>query len=225
MTASDPAADSNSITDSDGSVRVIVVDDHPIVRAGVTMVLGIDATIEVVAEGSNGLEAVELAGEHRPDVVLMDLQMPELDGVGATEQIRAQLPDVHVLVLTTYDTDQAIVNAVEAGAAGYLLKDAPPAELLAAIKAVARGETILPPEIAARLMAKMREPKLPDLTARELDVLRCVATGASNPTVAKELVISLATVKTHLIHIYQKLQVDDRTSAVTKGIELGLIEL
>lgn len=206
-------------------VRVVVADDHPVVRAGVTMVLGIDPDIDVVAEAGDGLEAVAAATEHRPDVVLMDLQMPELDGVGATERIRTELPDVHVLVLTTYDTDQSIVNAVEAGASGYLLKDAPPNELLAAIKVVARGESILPPEIAAKLMAKLREPKLPELTTRELEVLRCVARGASNPAVAEELIISLATVKTHLIHIYQKLQVEDRTSAVTKGLELGLIEL
>lgn len=206
-------------------VRVIVVDDHPVVRAGVTMMLGSDQAIDVVAEAADGDEAVRLTLEHQPDVVLMDLQMPVIDGVGATERIRVEAPDVHILILTTYDHDQSIVNAVEAGAAGYMLKDAPPEVLIEAIKSVAHGQTVLSPELASRLEARRREPKLEPLTERELDVLRCVALGASNPKIAEELFISLSTVKTHLIHIYQKLHVDDRTTAVTKAFELGIIEL
>lgn len=204
-------------------IRIVVADDHPVVRAGVVMVLGLDPELDVVAEASDGNEAVQLVAELEPDVVLMDLQMPELDGVGATSQILAAHPDTRVLILTTYDTDQSIVRAVEAGAAGYLTKDAPPDQLIDAIKTAAGGGSVLPPDIAARLMAKMREPQLPELTAREVDVLECVAAGMTNAAVAKELSISLATVKTHLIHIFQKLQVDDRTAAVMKGIELGLV--
>ncbi len=207
------------------TIRIVVADDHPVVRAGVVMVLGLEPTFEVVAEAADGAEAVELALSHRPDVVLMDLQMPELDGVGATERIVAEVPSVRILILTTYDTDQSIVRAVEAGAAGYLTKDAPPDQLVDAVRTAAAGGTVLPPEIAARLTAQLRTPKLPDLTERELEVLQCVASGLTNPATAEELCISLATVKTHLIHIYQKLQVDDRTSAVMKGIELGLIQV
>lgn len=207
------------------TVRVVVVDDHPVVRAGLTTVLGIDPDIDVVGQAANGLEAVELAERLRPDVMLMDLQMPELDGVGATRRITADLADVHVLILTTYDSDQAIVEAVEAGAAGYLLKDAPTDHLLEGIKSAAAGETVLAPEVAAKLMARMRAPKPPELTSRELDVLGCVARGGTNAAVADTLSISEATVKTHLIHVFQKLGVEDRTAAVTRAIELGLITL
>lgn len=206
------------------TIRVVVVDDHPVVRAGITMVLGIDETIEVVAEADDGIAAIEAVDEHRPDVVLMDLQMPELDGVGATERIRSAHPDVRVLVLTTYDTDRSIVAAVEAGATGYLLKDTPPAELIAAIKAAAAGHRTLAPGVADRLDAIRLEPR-PNLTDRELEVLTSIARGASNAAAAAELFVSQATVKTHLIHIFQKLDVSDRTSAVTKALDLGLIEL
>ena len=207
------------------TVRVVVADDHPVVRAGITTLLGIDPDVEVIGEASDGAEAVELARTLGPDVVLMDLQMPLMDGVGATRHIQAEAPGVHVLILTTYDSDQSIVEAVEAGASGYLLKDTEPEVLLAGIKAAAAGETVLAPEVAAKLMARMRAPKPPELTSRELDVIDRVARGGTNAAIAVDLAISEATVKTHLIHIFQKLAVDDRTAAVTRALELGLISL
>jgi DNA-binding NarL/FixJ family response regulator len=207
------------------TIRVLLVDDHPIVRAGLKMVLGIDPTIEVVAEGANGVEAVELAELHQPDLVLMDLQMPELDGVEATASIRASYPDVHVVILTTYDSDRSIVSALDAGAAGYLLKDAPPDELLRAIKAAATGQPVVSDDLAERVQAQRDAMPLDPLTERETEVLQCVAQGLSNPKIAEALFVSQATVKTHLIHVFQKLQVKDRTSAVTKALNLGLIEL
>lgn len=186
--------------------------------------LGTDEQIEVVGEAEHGAEAVELVGSLRPDLVLMDLQMPELDGVEATQRIRREHPDTNVLILTTYDTDRAIVSAVEAGAAGYLLKDAPPAEVLSAVHRAARGEQVLTPEIAERLREIRSAPTLPELTERELDVLDALASGGTNRSIAEQLFVSQATVKTHLIHIFQKLQVEDRTSAVAKALELGLVE-
>lgn len=207
------------------TVRVVVADDHPVVRAGITTLLGIDPDVEVIGEAADGAEAVELARTLGPDVVLMDLQMPLMDGVGATRHIQAETPGVHVLILTTYDSDQSIVEAVEAGASGYLLKDTEPEVLLAGIKAAAAGETVLAPEVAAKLMARMRAPRPPELTSRELDVIDRVARGGTNAAIAVDLAISEATVKTHLIHIFQKLAVDDRTAAVTRALELGLISL
>jgi DNA-binding NarL/FixJ family response regulator len=207
------------------TVRVVVADDHPVVRAGITTLLGIDPDVEVVGEAADGDEAVELASSLAPHVVLMDLQMPALDGVGATRKMQTVAPDVRVLILTTYDSDKAIVEAVEAGAAGYLLKDTEPDVLLAGIKAAAAGETVLAPEVAAKLMARMRAPKPPELTSRELDVIDRVARGGTNAAIAGDLSISEATVKTHLIHIFQKLGVEDRTAAVTRALELGLISL
>ncbi len=209
---------------SKSPVRVVVTDDHPVVRAGLVMMLGTDEQIEVVGEAEHGAEAVELVGSLRPDLVLMDLQMPELDGVEATQRIRREHPDTNVLILTTYDTDRAIVSAVEAGAAGYLLKDAPPAEVLSAVHRAARGEQVLTPEIAERLREIRSAPTLPELTERELDVLDALASGGTNRSIAEQLFVSQATVKTHLIHIFQKLQVEDRTSAVAKALELGLVE-
>ncbi len=206
------------------TVRVLVVDDHPVVRAGLVMVLGIDPDIEVVGEAGDGREAIERAAELEPDVVLTDLQMPEVDGVGVAAQIASTDGGPKVLILTTYDTDRSIVAAVEAGAAGYLLKDTPADEIIEAVKSAAAGHSVLPGPIAEKLAAKQAEPKLPELTERERDVLACVANGSSNAATAKELFISVATVKTHLIHVFQKLQVDDRTSAVTKAIQLGIIE-
>ncbi len=205
-------------------VTVVVADDHPVVRTGLTLALAADPGIEIVGQAATGVEAVQCARDLRPDVILMDLQMPELDGVGATKEINAAELPTRVLILTTYDTDRSIVAAVEAGAAGYLLKDAPMTDLVAAVKTAAAGGSVLPEPIAAKLDAARRAPQMPELTEREIEVLSCIARGASNAKAATELFISVATVKTHLIHAFQKLQVEDRTAAVTKALELGLID-
>ncbi len=207
------------------SIRVVVADDHPVVRAGVVMMLGADSNVDVVGEATDGREAVALAKELVPDLIVMDLQMPEIDGVEATRRIRSDQPEVAVLILTTYDNDRSIVSAVEAGAAGYLLKDAPPDDLLRAIRDAAAGHSVLPPAIAARLAAHREAPAVPELTTRELEVLGALAQGGTNRSIAESLFISQATVKTHLIHIFQKLQVEDRTSAVARAAELGLVEI
>lgn len=202
--------------------RVLLVDDHPVVRTGLRMLLT-TAGIEVVAEASNGQDAVRLVGEYDVDVVLMDLQMgPGIDGVAATEQVLAQPDAPRVLILTTYDTDADILRAVEAGASGYLLKDAPPDDLVDAVHRAARGETVLAPVVADRLLARLRNPA-PTLSARELEVLRQVAHGRSNREVAKQLFVSEATVKTHLVHVFEKLGADSRTGAVARARELGLL--
>jgi DNA-binding NarL/FixJ family response regulator len=202
--------------------RVLLVDDHPVVRTGLRMLLT-TAGIEVVAEASNGQDAVRLAGEYDVDVVLMDLQMgPGIDGVAATEQVLAQPAAPRVLILTTYDTDADILRAVEAGASGYLLKDAPPDDLVDAVHRAARGETVLAPVVADRLLARLRNPA-PMLSARELEVLRQVAQGRSNREVAKQLFVTEATVKTHLVHVFEKLGADSRTGAVARARELGLL--
>lgn len=202
--------------------RVLLVDDHPVVRTGLRMLLTA-AGIDVVAEAANGQDAVRLASEYDVDVVLMDLQMgPGIDGVAATEQVLAQPDAPRVLILTTYDTDQDILRAVEAGASGYLLKDAPPDDLVDAVHRAARGETVLAPVVADRLLARLRNPA-PTLSARELDVLRQVSLGRSNREVAKELFLSEATVKTHLVHVFEKLGADSRTGAVARARELGLL--
>ncbi|MGB7876127.1 MAG: response regulator transcription factor, partial [Anaerolineales bacterium] len=166
-----------------------------------------------------------LHNEHSPDVTLMDLQMPGLDGVGAIEAIKAKNPAAQILVLTTYDADADILRAIEAGATGYLLKDTPREELFRAIRATAEGESVLAPTVTARLMTRMRAPAEENLSAREIEVLGLVAKGKSNKEVGKALHISIATVKTHLIHIYNKLGVDDRTAAVTTAIEKKIITL
>jgi len=201
---------------------VLLVDDHPVVRTGLRMLLT-TAGIEVVAEADNGRDGVRLAAEHDVDVVLMDLQMGDgMDGVAATEQVLAAPNAPRVLILTTYDTDQDILRAVEAGASGYLLKDAPPDDLVDAVHRAARGETVLAPVVADRLLARLRNPT-PALSARELEVLRQVAQGRSNREVARALYLSEATVKTHLVHVFEKLGVDSRTGAVARARELGLL--
>ncbi|WP_353808575.1 response regulator [Agromyces sp. SYSU T00194] len=214
-------------------IRILVADDHPIVRGGLAGMLAALDDVEVVGEASDGLEAVRLAAEHAPDLVLMDLRMPGLDGAGATERILAAAADTgaatRVLVLTTYETDDHIIGAIEAGASGYLLKAAPQDEIVAGVRAVAAGETVLAPSIAAKLVARVRtgagpaasDP--PALSPRELEVLRLVADGRSNPAIAAELFIGEATVKTHLQHVFEKLDVSDRTRAVTRAMELGLL--
>ena len=206
-------------------VRILIADDHPVVRDGLRGMLAGEADFEVVGEAATGAEAVRLAERERPDVVLMDLQMPELDGAGATAQIAARFPATRVLVLTTYDTDGDILRAVEAGATGYLLKDTPAERLFPAIRSAARGETVLTPTVATRLVSRMRAPAEEALTGREVEVLELVARGSSNADVAAALFISEATVKTHLLHIFAKLGVDDRTAAVVEAIERGIIAL
>ena len=207
------------------TIRVIIADDHPVVRIGLRGMLETQADIEVVGEAENGKQAVSLAAKLEPDVVLMDLQMPELDGASATEQIRTRLSQTHVLVLTTYDTDADITRAIGAGAIGYLLKDAPRDDLLHAIRAASRGESVLTPSVASRVMERMRAPSHTTLSDREIEVLTKVADGKSNKEIAQTLFISGATVKTHLIHIFSKLGVDDRTAAVTVALERGVLRL
>ena len=203
-------------------IRVLVVDDHPMMRAGLVGVLSTEPGIVVVGEAADGAAAVLAASELAPDVVLMDLRMPVLDGAGATEQIRAANPRVRVLVLTTYETDGDILRAVEAGATGYLLKDSPREQLAAGVRAAARGETVLAPSVATWLVAQARsETARP--TPRELEVLAGVARGLSNAAIGRELFITEATVKTHLIRLFTKLDVDDRTRADTVALERGLL--
>ncbi|KGN34202.1 LuxR family transcriptional regulator [Knoellia sinensis KCTC 19936] len=205
-------------------IRVLVVDDHPVVRAGMVALLGELEDVDVVGEAGNGAEALALVPRLSPDVVLMDLRMPVMDGAEATARLRAQPDPPQVLVLTTYDTDADIVRAVESGARGYLLKDTPPTVLADAIRRAALGETVLAPPVAAKLAERLQTPRV-ELTPRELDVLRAVARGLSNAEVGRELYIGEATVKTHLLRIFAKLEVTDRTAAVTAAYGLGLISL
>lgn len=205
-------------------VRVLVVDDHPVVRAGLVMLVEGADDLTVVGEAGDGEAALALLAEQPPgsvDVVLMDLRMPVLDGAGATARIVAEHPGTVVLVLTTYDTDADILRAVEAGATGYLLKDAPREELLAGIRAAARGETVLAPSVAAKLVGNLRSPRGERPTARELEVLARAARGLSNAEIGRELYIGEATVKTHLLRLFTKLGVDSRTAAVTVAMERG----
>lgn len=208
-----------------GSIRVVVADDHPVVRDGLCAMLDTQPDIEVVGEASTGNEAVALARSLRPDLVLMDLQMPELDGATATRRIRAEHEGVEVLVLTTYDTDADISRAVESGATGYLLKDARREELFQGVRLAAKGESVLSPGVAKRVLGRMRAPAEEALTSREIEVLGAVARGLSNRAIARSFHVSEATVKTHLLHVFAKLRVDDRTAAVTTALERGIIRL
>lgn len=208
-------------------IRLLIADDHPVVRAGLAGLLSDEEDFDVVAEASDGDEAVRLAAATRPDVVLMDLRMPRTDGVAATQRLmagEAGVPPPRVLILTTYESDDQILAAIEAGASGYLLKAAPQAEIVAGIRSVAAGESALSPQVAIRLVERMRRPA-PDavLTARESEVLRLVATGHSNKQIAAALGIGESTVKTHLLKVFDKLGVADRTRAVTLAMERGLI--
>lgn len=204
-------------------VRVLIVDDHPIVRAGLRALLSTDDRLLVVGEAENGRTAVAASAAHAPDVVLMDLRMPELDGADATARLVAATPEVKVLVLTTYDGDTDIMRAVESGAVGYLLKDTPGETIINAILAAARGETVLAPPIAAKLVSRLRTPETSSLSRREVQVLQAVAQGMSNPEIAVSLFIAETTVKTHLLRIFVKLNVDDRTRAVVVAMERGLL--
>lgn len=207
-----------------GVVRVLIADDHPVVRSGIKGILEA-GEFNVVGEAASGPEAVALSLREHPDVVLMDLQMPGLDGASATAQIKAQRPQTQVLVLTTYGTDADILRAIDAGAVGYLLKDAPHQEIARAVQAAARGQTTLAPAIAQRLMQRVRSPVSDALSPREIEVLQLAARGLSNNQIAKELFVSATTAKAHLVHIYAKLGVNDRTAAVTTALEHGIIRL
>jgi DNA-binding NarL/FixJ family response regulator len=206
-------------------VRVLIVDDHPVVRTGLRGMLAGTPEIDLVGEASDGQEAVLQAQRLQPDVILMDLRLPGLDGVAATTRIKQDRPATQVIILTTYDSDGDILRAIEAGAIGYLLKDTPRDELFRAIHAAAQNQPLLTPSVAARLMNRMRTPADEGLSGREIEVLGLVARGNCNKEVARALSISEATVKTHLNHIFQKLAVTDRTSAVTVALERGILRL
>lgn len=207
------------------NIRIIIADDHPVVRAGLEGILSAQPDIEVVGEADDGAQAVLLHEQLKPDVILIDLRMPNMDGVEAIKQIKSDQPDANILVLTTYDSDSDIVRAVEAGATGYLLKDTPRETLFEAVRSAARGESVLAPAVAAKLMTRVRTPAQENLSAREVEVLTLVAQGKNNREVGHALHISMATVKTHLIHIFEKLDVNDRTAAVTVALERGILSL
>ncbi len=204
-------------------IRVLIVDDHPVVRDGLRGMLTGEADLEVVGEASDGIEAVARTRTFDPDVVLMDLRMPGGDGVSAIRELADAGTRARILVLTTYDTDRDVLAAIDAGATGYLLKDAPREELFRAVRAAARGESVLAPSVASQLVGRMRGPQPRSLTPRELEILRLVADGASNQQAAQRLFISEATVKTHLLHTYDKLGVNDRAAAVAAAYDRGLL--
>ena len=205
-------------------IRLLIVDDHMVVRQGLRMFLEMDPELEIVGEAANGARAIEAAYELRPDVVLMDLLMPGMDGITATETIRRQLPDTEVIALTSVLEDDKVVGAVRAGAIGYLLKDTGPAALRQAVKAAAAGEVQLAPQAAARLLQEVRTPDRPEtLTERETEVLRLVAEGQSNKTIARTLSISEGTAKTHVANLMGKLGVSSRTQAALHAIRAGLV--
>jgi len=204
-------------------IRILVADDHPIVRGGIVALVDATDDMEVVGQAATGLEAVDLALSVKPDLVLMDLRMPGIDGDEATARILAASPGIRIVVLTTYETDASILTAIEAGASGYLLKAAPQEEILAGIRSVARGDVALAPSIAALLVSRMKAGPAITLSPRETEVLALVAQGLSNPEIGRRLFLGEATVKTHLLHVFEKLEVSDRTRAVTKAMELGLL--
>ncbi|POH68422.1 DNA-binding response regulator [Cryobacterium zongtaii] len=206
-------------------IRLVIADDHPIVRAGLNALFSLEEDFDVVAEAATPEEAVQAAERENPDVVLMDLQFGAGEastGADATRRIRALDAAPYVLVLTNYDSDADILGAVEAGASGYLLKDAPPHQLIAAVRAAAAGESALAPVIASRLLSRMRAPQV-SLSAREMEVLELVARGKSNTGVAADLFVSETTVKSHLAHIFSKLNVGSRTAAVSAARDRGIL--
>ncbi|MFI7416710.1 response regulator [Nonomuraea sp. NPDC049684] len=204
-------------------IRLLIVDDHPILRDGIRGMFTGDDRFEVLGEAGDGGQAVKLALALRPDVILMDLRMPRMDGVSAIRELARTGSTARVLVLTTYDTDRDVVPAIEAGATGYLLKDAHRDELIRAVEAAARGESVLSPSVATRLIGQIRAPVADPLSARELEILRLIAQGTTNREAAAQLFISEATVKTHVLHIYAKLGVNDRAAAVAVAFQRGLL--
>ncbi len=207
-------------------LRLLLVDDHPVVRDGVAAITETQPDMEVVGEAGDGEEAIDLALELKPDVVLMDLRLPRVTGVEAIRRIRSELPHAHILILTTYDSDESILEGLQAGAEGYLLTGSSRQELLSAIRAVARGESPLPPAVAGRLISRLRSGvAATELSARELEVLKLVAQGKRNREIADDLFLSEKTVKAHVSSILRKLNAEDRTEAVTIGLRRGLISL
>ena len=214
-------------------IRILIVDDHEMVRNGLSVMMEREADFTVVGEAQNGKEAVEMVSKLHPDVVLMDLRMPEMDGVEAMRQIRATQDDVKFLVLTTYDSDEYIFDAIEAGAKGYLLKDASREELFRAVRTVHRGESLIEPGVVSRVLDRLTElshraAQGPDhlaLSEREVEVLQLMAKGSANKQIASDLSITESTVKTHVANIFQKLEVSHRTEAVTKAMSQGIIKL
>jgi DNA-binding NarL/FixJ family response regulator len=207
----------------DRPIRLLIVDDHPVVRDGLRGVFTGDPDFEVVGEAGDGAEAVAMVERNPTDVVLMDLRMPRMGGVEAIARLREAAPATRVLVLTTFDTDRDVLPAIEAGATGYLLKDAPRDELVRAVRAASRGESVLSPAVAGRLMGQVRKPTQEALSRRELDVLKLIADGATNREAAGQLFVSEATIKTHLLHIYDKLGVRDRAGAVGEAYKRRLL--
>jgi DNA-binding NarL/FixJ family response regulator len=213
------------------TIRVLVADDQSMVRAGFRMLLGDEEDIEVIAEARDGLEAVEKAARFQPTIVLMDIRMPELDGLEATRRILAADPAARILILTTFDLDEYVYEGLGAGASGFVLKDDPPEQLIAAIRTVAAGDALLSPTVTKRVIerfARQRRPEPPkgldELTARELEILRLVADGLSNAEIGEELYISETTVKTHVTHVLQKLGLRDRVQAVVLAYQSGVFE-
>lgn len=207
------------------TINIIITDDHPVVRSGLRALLSSQPDFDIVADAENGEEAAKLAISLVPDLILMDLQMPNLDGLGAIKLIRDKLPKANILVLTTYETDADILPALEAGAIGYLLKDTPPEQLFQAIRNAARGEMSLAPRVAERVTQRLTNSSKNILSSREIEVLELASQGNSNKAIAKILFITEATVKSHFVHIFSKLGVTDRTSAVTEAVKKKVIQI
>ncbi len=207
------------------TINIIITDDHPVVRSGLRALLSSQPDFDIVADAENGEEAAKLAISLVPDLILMDLQMPNLDGLGAIKLIRDKLPKANILVLTTYETDADILPALEAGAIGYLLKDTPPEQLFQAIRNAARGEMSLAPRVAERVTRRLTNSSKNILSSREIEVLELASQGNSNKAIAKILFITEATVKSHFVHIFSKLGVTDRTSAVTEAVKKKVIQI
>ncbi|RSN56321.1 DNA-binding response regulator [Amycolatopsis sp. WAC 04182] len=204
-------------------ISLLIVDDHPVVRDGLRGMFSADPRFDVLGEAGDGEEAIAAGVKLRPDVILMDLRMPRIDGVTAIEELAKRGVTSRILVLTTYDTDSDVLPAIQAGATGYLLKDAPRDELFRAVEAAAEGKAMLSPAVATRLMGQMRQPASGPLSHRELEVLELIAQGSTNREAAKRLFISEATVKTHLLHVYAKLGVKDRAAAVATAFSQGYL--
>lgn len=208
-------------------IRVLIVDDHPIVRQGLATVLGQQEDLAVVGQAADGEEAVAKAKDLLPDIILMDLQMPKMDGVTAISQIMSEELNISIIILTTFATDDYIFSGIEAGARGYLLKDSPPDEVVRAIRTVHQGNSLIEPRVASRLLDRLSHPRAPQsvLSERELEVLQIMSTGAANKEIASQLIIGQSTVKTHIVRIFGKLGVNGRTEAVAEAVKRGIIQL